>query len=295
MEAITRVALWSDRGTHYLCYDILCSGGYVWPTQFKLNFDMLFGLESHMKGILDAIFGAMQRIKAEVSKSTWLYTVGDVAQALTNHFEQQVMKGYDSSMFEFIDFMPAMKKCDVGLRRFRLSSLPVKIKDCYHWSFTWNDNRRKNLHGGAFKSLYVSGILAKAHILPYAPASIANTRAGRFENVLKLMPPGEIEADAEADPEDIHYENASDVPMTTTVSDGWRLAYRRDKPDCPETSPHIVLNRLAKKSKSIQSVKHLLGDSQRHSMVRKTHSASHVRKQANAKTFRLWGKAKRKL
>jgi hypothetical protein len=270
-DGMKHCAMWSDTGTHYRCHTILASAGFIWPTAFQLDFSVLWGLEGHMKGIIDTVFGVMQRIKVQASKGEWLDSIADVQRVLAAHFAGQLAKGADISEYEFIDFMPRMKKSELELRQFRRASLPSMLKDCHHWSFVRNDRRRLSLLGAGHRALYVSGIVCKAHIVPYAVAVHERTKDGRFENCIKLLP---LDADAEEDEEldaeeDVHYDLASSVPMTTTMVDGWKLAYRKQRPECPIEGPKIVLKRLARKSKALAPVKHLLPHSTRHAPIKK--------------------------
>lgn len=164
-EGATRFEVWTDTGPHYRCWKFV--GTLSMPLLHHLGCEvrMHFGLEHHMKQIIDGLF---QRLNFRVKQRALLEWVNDTDDLVRCHIEaHQLELKYDPERAPEIyeNFMPCEKK-DVVCVKMDERYVPCLLTTCHSWSFSLKDRSRTTLYGRGVNSNTATNVIAKAAMLP---------------------------------------------------------------------------------------------------------------------------------
>eukprot|EP00974_Lingulodinium_polyedra_P047831 4592010-Lingulodinium_polyedra.AAC.1 len=125
----------------------------------------------------------------------------------------------------------------------------MKLDQCFHWSFTLTDLRRKTLNGMGVNKHIVTGVHARAHGMHDTRAASENT----FHPTL-------IEDDTVVDASEPLPENQ--LQVSTKAFNGWRVSYRLETPD--QESHQVWKDRMKKRFQRYEHLMQHLRASGRH-------------------------------
>jgi hypothetical protein len=235
-DDITTVVLWSDAGGHYRSSRNLGAITKHFPTKYKKDFEIRFGLEKHAKSEVDGYFARVQHRLSLHETTAWLRTTGDVVQCLQDRAAARAVPTDDEL---FVDYLPLVTKGTfaVMVPWIDLGSLPGKVRQVHCWRAQRNDRRRVSMLGADMVTL--TGIDLKCSCLPHMAWDSVGSWHPRISFVKPLEVGGEHlapeleEMEDDDNPPEPTISTSSAVPMGCTQVDGWRTSWRSTEPEVP--------------------------------------------------------------
>ena len=240
---------WSDGAPSYRSCTFMSFPNCSWPQRYRTHCKQSYGLESHLKGIVDRFFGHLDQRLARAEKLEAIKTIADVKRIW------EASPGQTEEVF--IDFLPEIPRDEwiASHRPLKRQSLPAPIRSSHHWTFKIVDRRRGNLM--ARDAVTISGVETKSHCLPHMASDVLHTG---FVQLLRLDEKEEVEAEEEGEhevPEEaVETDEKGDEPFGDHTAEhlGWKTSYRKSDPDDVVKHRDKHLRRLQKKHDSFLPV-----------------------------------------
>lgn len=220
----------SDTGNHFRALEWL-GGALRLMNDKKINFTTNWMAECHGKCRCDALFGTVQSWRKDAAAKVLITTIPQLVTLLQERADHECSINPQRPKIYFEEWLPPPK---AGLMRWRLrpASAPVGIMAAHSWRFVINDRRRHDLRGTGGDRHKLTGISARTFVVANPLTQCDRVWTPEIDNLF-------WEEDPEADAQ------STSLCFDTKVWNGWRLAYRTQRPD--EEPPARVLPRLAKK------------------------------------------------
>lgn len=240
------ISLWSDCGTHYRSWLIVSACAYEIPKDYNCGVSLSWGCEQHFKNAVDTYFSVLSHRKTAAAKVGEIYNLQDLIKVYTKGAE--LSSAYESE--QFFDFMPPEKAKASPEFITRSSAGGIGIRSCHNYTFTLHDARRKHLLGKGWRLNEVTGVFARAHIVPHWRAD--ELRCCHPILDLKM-------ADQPADEEALLAAESAEAPVSdgahcheTTHINGWKMYYRKTVPEDLVVKSDAICRRLMFKQKGLQ-------------------------------------------
>jgi hypothetical protein len=222
LSNVATVCWWSDAGPHYRAYKFMATVAVMTAEVHKKSSEFHFGLEQHLKGIVDGKYARTTATIKHAALSQEITNIPEYVQVLTAQHEMD-RKLCPGPSDEYVDYSPPPKK-DVQFYTFRVNTLPAKICTCYSWSFL-REAGRVSVFGKGPNALKLTGLRVRANML--------SDRIGKTTCVPTVV---KCEAD-EAGAEEVEEPDAAvaaklcEVGMGVKTWEGWKLSYRLHQPE----------------------------------------------------------------
>jgi hypothetical protein len=258
MTGIHTLCFWADCGPCYRSNLFLGTAGFSLPETRRLHTKVYWGVEGHMKGDIDGHFGKLNRALVCRSAARLISSISEVVECWVSNFDSQ--PDYEGRCIEvYMDHMPITERAKVDCRNVVPSSLPAPVMQCHAWHFRRTDERRATLVGRGPDRLLVTGVEARAVLLPGARCVAARTTQLRLTEKDTVLAEENEDDDCIAEA----IKEASALSFLTKEHLGWRCSYRKDTPEDPETMFPKVRRRLRRK-RLYHEIEHLLPEVHRH-------------------------------
>lgn len=249
LRGIRQVHSWFDAGNHFRSYAQLGSAALHLPQAYRRSFVLKYGLESHMKGDIDGIFGNIAAARDEAAGREPLLTVGDLCRVLSEHYRQ--LKELDPGMpeYHFYDYLPETPKSELAMTVVGPKSCPLPLTHSYSWAFTLMDERRRQFMG---KQSTITGTLCRASVLPGLRCIASRTchvKSVDMHSAAKILQVEEEGAPALL---------ASELEGSVMDYKGWRVSDRKIEPEDLVKNLEKLMARLKSKRKVAMQVQESL-------------------------------------
>ena len=282
LSGATDICIWSDVGRHFRANANLGTACEFFPAEFKADLHLNFGLGAHFKNVCDPHFMQLKKLRDNAASRTMLSDVPDMVEALTREHAESMLRGNISPPEEFHDYWPPPKK-DVIHTKLSLKHLPCQISNCYSWSITRTDKKKRvNMRGIGERSHLLTGVKLTANLISGASRKCA-------ANVMPTVADaGDDADDAEEDPLLDDAETPESVALGTKEWAGWRLSYRKQTPE--KWTHEIFRARLLRTQKALGKAQPLGVEGCRSRSAAKLQTAA-LRTKANRKAKTEYVKA----
>jgi hypothetical protein len=271
----TRLVVWQDCGPHYRSYLVLSSLTWLVLNKYRKGLSIHYGLEKHMKGRIDGLFGWLSRWKQQACKSHYLYELQDIKETWeTAHVAARALGGEHADL-EVVEFLPPPKK-DVEWCLFALSSLPSAITGCHSWSFSLADRRRQSLVDRSNKKC-ATGIIMRCQMLPSqrCPEYMTGFPIIQDKSDKVLVVPVPLD-------DEVIAEGVVKPPENVKMHEGWRLAYRTTMPEHYDKKMSVPLR---KKFMSLHHITDGFPEATRHNPIGPATVQAKARDAQRSKSF----------
>jgi hypothetical protein len=207
-----------------------------------MTVEILYGLESHTKGLVDGYFAQLNFYKNQWALTRTIASVRQVVEC----YEASAKEATHKFEEHFVEWVPTASKAKVVTSVFKKGSLPCTLKASHSWVFQLLDRRRRSLVGRGGMRQVCTGIHCRASVLPHMPAGDLRTTQPELEvekaagaaagpavaagaaagPAVAAGAAAEAASDAEDEPPD-----ASIILQQTNDHMGWRVSYRTQYPE----------------------------------------------------------------
>jgi hypothetical protein len=235
LHGIQTICWWADSGTHFRSRVVLASAAYVWPRRWKKNYSVCFGVEAHFKNPCDPYFAVLKGRREEVAKNRTVSTLAEVVEC----FKEGAQRSHLGWHEEFFEWTPP-KKEDVEAASIHPPSLPVGIKSSWCYTFTRNDERRESLLGRGYQRDVVTGVTARALVLP-------GTRGADHRTFFRSLDQSNIMAEGSEELE----RGGEAIHCSQRIHNGWKIYFRVTEPERFANLEEATVMKLKKRENAI--------------------------------------------
>jgi hypothetical protein len=253
------IHVWADSGPHFRGYAFISSLSYWVLSNHRIDLQVSWGAEGHMKSEVDQFFGRIAQALEAARRERMVSTIAQLCEAC------RIWREHSEIADEtFIDYLPPDRK-DVLRLQYKISDFPVGIKSFHSITFRLTDTRRRELFGRNTKVL--TAVLAKVELLPhiyvpyfsFVPEVEKDNRDVVPAAALPAVPPA---APAEESGDEVDFDDSTAVPYSCQKVRGWKTSYRQECPE--EFDMENFKCRLASKRKTMQLIQHRVDFKGRH-------------------------------